>query len=228
MGTSTHQFKKQEFHDPQNACTMIWSAIQEARKGMDLHVVWLDLANEYGSVSHKLIQKAMDFSEYQRKSKTWYWDTRNREFHMRFSTKKYVTSTSWQLVGIPRTGLLNWNVTPHSGPLLCWKFGFACLGNSRRGAFNLDFWHGFSGSCRYTTITMIRMEVMERLVSRHIHRWLDVPRSGSLYASSTKLTLATTSLIEYFKVVKVFLKFRDWNSPVFRIARPDVSSGKKW
>ena len=40
----------------------IWDTIQEAKKnGTDLNVVWLDLANAYGSVPHELLFKAMDF-----------------------------------------------------------------------------------------------------------------------------------------------------------------------
>ena len=50
--------------------TMIWSAIQEARK--ELYIVWLDLANAYGSVPNNLIQKTMGFFH---ESKTLNWDT---------------------------------------------------------------------------------------------------------------------------------------------------------
>ena len=43
-------------------CTMIWHTIQEAKRQRDdLAVVWLDLANAYGSVPHRPIQYAMDF-----------------------------------------------------------------------------------------------------------------------------------------------------------------------
>lgn len=41
---------------------MIWEQIQAAKKNKsDLHVVWLDLANAYGSVPHQLIIYALDF-----------------------------------------------------------------------------------------------------------------------------------------------------------------------
>ncbi|KAI4884284.1 hypothetical protein NFI96_019990, partial [Prochilodus magdalenae] len=41
--------------------TMIWDQIQTAkREKTDLHIVWLDLANAYGSVPHQLISYAMD------------------------------------------------------------------------------------------------------------------------------------------------------------------------
>ena len=42
--------------------SMIWGQIQRAKQEKsNLHVVWLDLANAYGSVPHKLIQFALEF-----------------------------------------------------------------------------------------------------------------------------------------------------------------------
>ncbi|KAJ8385386.1 hypothetical protein AAFF_G00190070 [Aldrovandia affinis] len=41
---------------------MIWEQIQRAkREKSNLHAVWLDLANAYGSVLHQLIDFAMEF-----------------------------------------------------------------------------------------------------------------------------------------------------------------------
>ncbi|CAK6963971.1 hypothetical protein F2P79_011962 [Scomber scombrus] len=41
---------------------VIWEQIQSAKRERgDLHVVWLDLANAYGSVPHQLIEFALDF-----------------------------------------------------------------------------------------------------------------------------------------------------------------------
>ena len=40
--------------------TMIWEAIQNAKRNqLSLHVVWLDLANAYGSVPHQLLWKTL-------------------------------------------------------------------------------------------------------------------------------------------------------------------------
>ena len=40
----------------------IWSDLQEARREKkSVSVVWLDLANAYGSVPHDVIKKAMEF-----------------------------------------------------------------------------------------------------------------------------------------------------------------------
>ena len=55
--------------------TMTCSAIQEAREQKGLCVVWLDLANVYGSVPHTLIQKATYFFHVLEVSRTQYWDT---------------------------------------------------------------------------------------------------------------------------------------------------------
>lgn len=42
--------------------TLIWDQIQSAKRDKkDLHVVWLDLENAYGSVPHQLISFALDF-----------------------------------------------------------------------------------------------------------------------------------------------------------------------
>lgn len=41
---------------------MIWDQIQKAkREKTHLHVIWLDLANAYGSVPHQLISYALEF-----------------------------------------------------------------------------------------------------------------------------------------------------------------------
>ena len=42
-------------------CSMIWNSIQGAKvKKQDLSFIWLDLANAFGSVRHRLIKFAMD------------------------------------------------------------------------------------------------------------------------------------------------------------------------
>ena len=81
--------------------TMIWSTIRQAHQDkMDLHVVWLDLANAYGSVPHALISYALHY----------FWipdqvaDLLTRylgSFWMRFAASTY--KTQWQAlqVGIP-------------------------------------------------------------------------------------------------------------------------------
>ena len=77
---------------------MIWDSIQEAKKEKsDLSVVWLDLANAFGSVPHQLLQKSMEHfwipPEIQTLLMTYY-----DKFIMRFSTDEY--TTNWQRLEI--------------------------------------------------------------------------------------------------------------------------------
>ncbi|XP_078679452.1 uncharacterized protein LOC144915086 [Branchiostoma floridae x Branchiostoma belcheri] len=81
--------------------SMIWHTIQSAKKSRkSLSVVWLDLANAYGSVPHALIKFAMQFLWIPDKVTNYvmqYYDN----FHMRFSTTQYTTEWQRLEVGIP-------------------------------------------------------------------------------------------------------------------------------
>ena len=78
----------------------IWNSIQEAkREKSNLNVVWLDLANAYGSVPHCLLLKAMDFFHIPEKVKVLmktYYD----KFMMRFTTEDFTTDWHRLEVGI--------------------------------------------------------------------------------------------------------------------------------
>ena len=79
--------------------SMLWDRIKAARdnKSTELHVIWLDLENAYGSVRHPLIEKALDFfwiPEDIRKLISGYYKCT----YMRFSNAKY--STNWQKLNI--------------------------------------------------------------------------------------------------------------------------------
>ena len=78
----------------------IWEAIQTAKnKKEDLNVVWLDLANAYGSVPHELLMKAMEFFHIPvavRLLMKRYYD----HFQMRFTTEKFTTEWHRLEVGI--------------------------------------------------------------------------------------------------------------------------------
>ena len=66
-------------------------------KSAEIHVIWLDFENAYGSVRHPLIKKAMDFfwiPEDIRKLISGYYKCT----YMRFSNAKY--STNWQKLNI--------------------------------------------------------------------------------------------------------------------------------
>ena len=82
-------------------CAMIWHTIQEARLNKeDLSVVWLDLANAYGSVPHKLIEFSLEFFHVPEKLQM-YLMKYYQAFHMRFSTAEYLTQWQRLEVGIP-------------------------------------------------------------------------------------------------------------------------------
>ena len=80
--------------------TMIWETIQRAKSSRkNLDVVWLDLANAYGSVPHDLIQLALKMHHVPPNICTMikkYFDG----FHMRFSTQEYTTEWVGLNVGI--------------------------------------------------------------------------------------------------------------------------------
>ena len=78
----------------------IWNAIQKAKKDKtDLSVVWLDLANAYGSVPHSILFKAMEhfhIPECVRLLMKNYYGN----FQMRFSTQEFTTDWHALEVGI--------------------------------------------------------------------------------------------------------------------------------
>jgi len=81
--------------------SMIWHTIQESKKQRkDLNVIWLDLANAYGSVPHALIEYAMDFFWIPVKVKDFVMKY-YQEFQMRFTTAAYTTRWVDLEVGIP-------------------------------------------------------------------------------------------------------------------------------
>ena len=78
----------------------IWDEIQKAKQNnSNLNIVWLDLANAYGSVPHVLLMKAMDFfyipKDIQDIMKKYY-----SMFQMRFSTKEFTTEWHRLEIGI--------------------------------------------------------------------------------------------------------------------------------
>ena len=69
----------------------IWEAIENAKQCKEnLSVVWLDLANAYGSVPHALIQAAMDFFWIPKKVQHMLMKYYNN-FKMRFTTGTFTT-----------------------------------------------------------------------------------------------------------------------------------------
>lgn len=80
--------------------TMIWEAIQRARKNqLSLYVVWLDLANAYGSVPHQLLWKTLE-AHHVPNSVVKILQDYFQGFSMRFSTRTYTTAWVPLQVGI--------------------------------------------------------------------------------------------------------------------------------
>ena len=80
---------------------------------------------------------------------------------------------------------------------------------------------------------MTRVEVISRMVSKFLRRWLNVPPSLSdiaLYGKCTKLKLPFSSVVERFKEGKVRLQLilRDSPDPSIRHAQPELRTGRKW
>ncbi|GFO00759.1 reverse transcriptase [Plakobranchus ocellatus] len=80
--------------------TMIWEAIQRAKsEKLNLDVIWLDLANAYGSVPHEMIQLALRMYHVPEVIQVML-DDYFSGFRMRFSTNNYTTSWINLEVGI--------------------------------------------------------------------------------------------------------------------------------
>ena len=78
--------------------TMLWDRIKTAKNNKsELHVIYLDLENAYGSVRHQLLEKAMDFFGIPEDIKDLI-PTHFKRTYVRFSNNKY--STNWQKLNI--------------------------------------------------------------------------------------------------------------------------------
>ena len=80
--------------------TMIWEAVQRAKsEKLNLDVVWLDLANAYGSVPHEMIQQALRMYHVPETIQVML-DEYFSGFRMRFTTESYTTDWVNLEVGI--------------------------------------------------------------------------------------------------------------------------------
>ena len=76
---------------------MIWNSILSAKRDKTEHVIWLDLANAYGSVPHHLFRMALDFFNFPSKVGEIIMKYFNSAF-MKFTVKNY--TTKWQALEI--------------------------------------------------------------------------------------------------------------------------------
>ena len=80
--------------------TMIWEAIQRAKSGKhELHVIWLDLANAYGSVPHQLLWQALEMYHVPETVITML-QAYFTEFQMRFTAEAFTTNWMPLEIGI--------------------------------------------------------------------------------------------------------------------------------
>ena len=82
-------------------------------------------------------------------------------------------------------------------------------------------------------VTLSRVEIIEQKCSKHIRRWLGLPRminTTSLYRKKGALQLPLTSIVETYKTGKVrtVMMLRDSRDPDIRNSQPEVRSGRKW
>ena len=77
---------------------MLWNRIKTSKNNKtELHVIWLDLENAYGSVRHQLLEKAMELLWIPEDIKNLI-STYFKRTYVRFSNNKY--STNWQKLNI--------------------------------------------------------------------------------------------------------------------------------
>ena len=82
-------------------------------------------------------------------------------------------------------------------------------------------------------VSLSTVEVLERIISSYLRRWLNVPRSLSsigLYSTGPKLNLPLSTLVEKYKVAKVrqAVLLRDSNDKYVSGADIKLRSGRKW
>ena len=81
-------------------------------------------------------------------------------------------------------------------------------------------------------VSIMKVETMERLISKYMKKWLGVPNSltnVALYSSSTKLKLPTLSLVEKFKLGKarLFQMLCDSHNPLVKNTQPCIITSQK-
>ena len=82
-------------------------------------------------------------------------------------------------------------------------------------------------------ITATAVEKLERIVNKHLRKWLGLPPSFTsigLYSSSAKLQLPLSSVMEEYKVGKarLIMTLKDSRDEKVRMAGVQVKTGRKW
>ncbi|KAI8485265.1 hypothetical protein Bbelb_370120 [Branchiostoma belcheri] len=225
----------------------IWNQIQLARsRKEDLHVVWLDLANAYGSIPHKVIQYALEFFWVPKEVKQMVHNYFS-DFKLSISTRSY--TTGWQKVekGIA----MGCSISP-----LLFIMGFEVLlvgakqvvgGVKAPTGERMPALRAFmddvtsilrTAPCtkrllqRLEELTGWAVDLIDRKANSYFRRWLGVPRCLSTVAlfGRNKLNLPLTSIAEEFKLdkVRLSLELEGSQDASVRAANRGVNTGRKW
>ena len=114
---------------------MIWNSILSAKRNKtELHVIWLDLANAYGSVPHHLIQMALEFFNFPNKVGEIIMKYFNSAF-MKFTVKNYITK--WQALEI---GIMMGCVISPLLFVLAMELILRGAANTSKGVMKMNIW----------------------------------------------------------------------------------------
>ncbi|XP_061896514.1 uncharacterized protein LOC133645675 [Entelurus aequoreus] len=221
---------------------VVTQLIREARENKgNLSVLWLDLANAFGSFPHKLVQLTLMKHHVPSRCRDLIADYYSN-FRMRVSSGP--TTSSWHKVEIVKSlgkvfdcslrdttsiqstcaELDGWlksvDKSGLPGKFKAWIY--------QHGILPRILWPLLIYSFPISTV-----EILERRVSNHLRRWLGLPKSLSsiaLYGNSNKLQLPFKSLEEEFKVTRAreVVQYRDSRDPKVAKAGIQVRTGRKW
>ncbi|XP_052281250.1 uncharacterized protein LOC127878762 [Dreissena polymorpha] len=230
--------------------------IREAKiNKTDLTVVWLDLANAYGTVPHQVIEFALKHhhvpEHIQSIVRSYY-----RNINMRFTTKNF--TTSWiQLqkgIGEDIPSLID-------NPVKCLgKWFDTTLGDSRNNTERIRqqlrnglakiegtglpgkfkawlFQHGLLPRLLWPLmlyeIPTSTVDSLESMINKSLRRWFGLPSSMTsigLYNRTGMLQHPLSSIVEEYKVSKarLVLTLRDSSDMSIRNAGIEVRTGRRW
>ncbi|KAL4001244.1 hypothetical protein ACER0C_006543 [Sarotherodon galilaeus] len=229
---------------------VVTQLIREARENRgDLAVLWLDLANDYGSIPHKLVEQALNQCYIPEKLRNLILDY-CANFHLRVSCG--TTTSDWHKLekGIitgctisPILFALAMNILKDAASIQATnkdlKTWLAAVDKSGLpGKFKAWIYqHGILPRILWPLLVyevpISTVEGFKMRISRFLHRWLGLPRSLSsiaLYGYNNKLKLPFSSLSEEFMVSqsRELLQYREFSDPRVALAGIEVRTGRKW
>lgn len=200
--------------------------IREANESKgDLAVLWLDLANAYGSIPHKLVETAQARHHVPVKICNLIMDHYNN-FSARVSSGQ-VTSFWHKL----EKGII-------TGCTISVSLCIPLLRSGLPGKFNAWIYqHGVLPRILWPLLVYevptSTVEALEKSISQFLRKWLGLPSSLSsiaLYGHSTKLHLPLSGLNEEYKVTRSreVMMNRDSSNAKVVAAGTLVKTGRKW